>query len=477
MAVTAKETENKGLKRGYEVTVPADNIAKRKKTRLAEIATTITLKGFRKGKAPLNVVEAQYGDAVMGEILEAVVNAESQKVLNDNNVKPATQPKIEITSFEKDQDLTFKMEVEAMPDFDIMDIKRLKLTKPVADVDDSKLEEALKTIASQNSDSKAITTKRAAKNDDIVVIDFDGSVDGEKKDGMAGEKFNLELGGGQFIPGFEEQLVGKKAGDDVTVTVTFPENYGSAELAGKEAVFECHIHEIHEKVDSKINDDLAKKLGMDDLEALKKILREQMQGEYAQFTRMKLKRDLLDQLDAGHKFELPSMMLDQEYEMIIKQMEQERHQQNHADGEKKDCCDDDGCHAELLSKEEQDEMREIAERRVKLGLVLSEIGSTNKITVEQADLQKAVMAEAQKYPGQEAQVFEFYQKNKNALDSLRAPIFEEKVVDYIIELADVTEKKVSLEELTADEDEVPAKPKKKAATKKAPAKKKAETKK
>lgn len=471
MAVTAKETENKGLKRGYEVTVPADNIAKRKKTRLAEIATTITLKGFRKGKAPLNVVEAQYGDAVMGEILEAVVNAESQKVLNDNNVKPATQPKIEITSFEKDQDLTFKMEVEAMPDFDIMDIKRLKLTKPVADVDDSKLEEALKTIASQNSDSKAITTKRAAKNDDIVVIDFDGSVDGEKKDGMAGEKFNLELGGGQFIPGFEEQLVGKKAGDDVTVTVTFPENYGSAELAGKEAVFECHIHEIHEKVDSKINDDLAKKLGMDDLEALKKILREQMQGEYAQFTRMKLKRDLLDQLDAGHKFELPSMMLEQEYEMIIKQMEQERHQQMHAEGK------DHDCNESQISDEEKEELKTIAERRVKLGLVLSEIGSSNKITVEQADLQKAVMAEAQKYPGQEAQVFEFYQKNKQALDSLRAPIFEEKVVDYIIELADVTEKKVSLEELTADEDEAPAKPKKKAATKKAPAKKKAETKK
>ena len=271
------------------------------------------MKGFRKGKAPMNVVDAQYGDAITGEILEHVVNTESQKVLNDNKVKPASQPKIEITSFEKGKDLKFKMEVEAMPEFKLMDFKGLKLTKPVADVDDKTLEDALDRIASQNSDSQPIKTKRATKKGDIAVIDFDGSVDGEKRDGMAGEKFNLELGADMFIPGFEDQLIGKNAGDDVTVTVTFPDNYGSAELAGKEAVFECKIHEIHEKTDAKVNDDLAKKLGMDDLDALKKILREQMQGEYAQYTRMKLKRDLLDQLDEGHTFELPSMMVEQEF--------------------------------------------------------------------------------------------------------------------------------------------------------------------
>lgn len=281
---------------------------------------------------------------------------------------------------------------------------------------------------------------------------------------MAGEKFNLELGGGQFIPGFEEQLIGKKAGDDVTVTVTFPENYGSEELAGKEAVFECHIHEIQEKVESEVNDDLAKKIGMDDLDALKKVIREQMEGEYSQFTRMKLKRDLLDQLDEGHEFELPEMMLNQEYDMIIKQMEDERRHEAAQNGEKIDDAD-------LIPADEREELRDIAKRRVKLGLVLSEIGNENKVTVEQDDLQKAVIAEAQKYPGQEAQVFEFYQKNKNALDSLRAPIFEEKVVDYIIELADVSEKKVSLEELTKEDEELPTK-KKPAAKKKAPAKKK-----
>lgn len=475
MKMAAKEIENKGLKRGYEVTVTSADIAKMQDTRLAEIATTVQMKGFRKGKAPMNVVKAQYGDSVLGEIVERAVNSESQKVLNDNNIKPAMQPRIEIISFEKGEDLKFKMEVEAMPEFKVMDFKGMKLTKPVADVDDKTLEDALTRIASQNSDSKAITTKRATKEGDIAVIDFDGSVDGEKRDGMAGEKFNLELGAGMFIPGFEEQLVGKKAGDDVTVTVTFPENYGAQELQGKEAVFECHIHEIHEKVDAEINDDLAKKLGMDDLEALKKILREQMQGEYAHFTRMKLKRDLLDQLDAGHEFELPSMMLEQELEMITKQMEQERQQEMQAKGETNECCDDEGCsnHA-LLSDEEKEDLKAIAERRVKLGLVLSEIGTENKIQITQDDLQKAVIAEAQKYPGQEAQVFEYYQKNKQALDSLKAPLFEEKVVDFIVELVDVIETSVSIEELTKEDDELPAKKAKKkpAAKKKAPAKKK-----
>jgi trigger factor len=467
MKMAAKEIENKGLKRGYEVTVKSADMDKQKHARLAEIATTVTLKGFRKGKAPMNVVEAQYGDAIMGEILERIVNQESQKVLNDNKIKPASQPRIEITSFEKGQDLKFKMEVEMMPDFELMDFKGLKLTKPVADVDDSQLEDALNRIASQNSDSQPIKGDRATKEGDIAVIDFDGSVDGESRDGMKGEKFNLELGAGMFIPGFEEQLIGKKAGDDVTVTVTFPDNYGAQELAGKEAVFECHIHEIHEKTDAKVNDDLAKKLGLDDLEALKKILREQMQGEYEQFTRMKLKRDLLDQLDAGHDFELPSMMVEQEHEMITKQMEQEKHQQMHAEGKDHNC--DDG----HLSDEEKEELLAIAERRVKLGLVLSEIGTENKITVNQQDLQQAVMKEAQKYPGQEAQVFEYYQKNKNALESLRAPMFEEKVVDFILELSDVTEKKVSIDELTSDDDAIAETAKKSKSTKKPAAKKKA----
>ena len=464
--MAAKEIENKGLKRVYQVDVPAANIEKQENARLAEIATTVTLKGFRKGKAPMNVVKAQYGDAITGEIIEKVVNTESQKVLNDNNIKPAAQPQIEITQFEKGKSLEFKMTVETLPEFKVMDVKGLKLTKPIADVDDAQLEDALNRIASQNSDSKAITTKRAAKIGDITVIDFDGSVDGEKRDGMSGEKFNLELGAGMFIPGFEDQIVGKKAGDDVTVTVTFPDNYGAQELAGKEAIFECHIHEIHEKTDAEVNDNLAKKLGMDDLDALKKILREQMQGEYSQFTRMKLKRDLLDQLDEGHSFELPPMMVEQEYEMIVKQMEQERHQQMHKEGK------DHNCDEAHLSDDEKEELKTIAERRVKLGLVLSEIGTQQKINITQEDLQKAVIAEAQKYPGQEAQVFEFYQKNKNALDSLRAPLFEEKVVDYIVELAEVKEEKVSVDDLTADDESVLPSKKKAATKKKTPAKKK-----
>lgn len=435
MPAIAKEIENKGLKRGYEINVPAADLKKSQETRAKEIALTSQIKGFRKGKAPVNIILSQYGDSILGEIVDQVINREAQKVLNDNKIKPAAQPKIEIVSFEKGQDLVFKIEVESMPVFDVMDVKTLKLTKPVVDVDDKQLEEALNRIADQNVDSKPIEKPRATKEGDIAVIDFDGSVDGEKRDGMKGEKFNLELGAGMFIPGFEEQLIGKKAGDDVTVTVTFPDNYGASELAGKEAVFEVKIHEIHEKTKAELNDDLAKKLGLEDMEALKKILREQMEQEYSQFTRMKLKRQLLDQLDEAHKFDLPAMMVEQEYDMILKQMEQDQAQ---------------GGEAEAADK---DEMRKIAERRVKLGLVLSEIGTANKVTISNQDLQQAVMAEARKYPGQEAQVFEFYQKNKNALDSLRAPLFEEKTVDFILELAEVTEKKVSIDELTKDDDE------------------------
>jgi trigger factor len=477
--MAAKEIENKGLKRAYEVEIAAKDIEKRQDARLGEIAKTVNMKGFRKGKAPIHVVKAQYGDSVMGEIVEQAVNQESQKVLNDNKIKPAMQPKIEITSFAKGEALKFKMEVEILPDFDVMDVKKLKLTKPVVDVDDKTLEEALERIASQNSDTKPIKTNRAAKKGDVAVIDFDGSVDGKKRDGMKGENHNLELGGGMFIPGFEDQLIGKKAGDDVTVNVTFPENYGAEDLAGKDAVFEVKIHELREPTEAKVNDDLAKKLGLEDLEALKNILREQMASEYEQFSRMKLKRDLLDQLDAGHKFELPAMMVEQENEMIVKQMEQERHQQMHAAGNH-----DHDCQESHLTDDEKAELREIAERRVRLGLVLSEIGTSNKVTVNQQDLQQAVIAEAKKYPGQEAQVFEFYQKNKQALESLRAPLFEEKVVDFIFELAEVKEKKVSIEELTApDEDDVIGKPKtkkkataKKDADKKPAAKKKTESK-
>ena len=474
--MAVKELKSEGLMKSYEVEISTDSLTKMKKSRLAELALTLNVKGFRKGKAPMSVVEAQYGDAVMGEIVERAVNSESQKVINDNKLKPAIQPKIEVVSFEKGKPLVFTMEVQILPEFKVMDLKTIKLEKPVADVDDSVLEDSLKRIASQNSSSKPITTKRATKEGDIAVIDFDGSVDGEKRDGMKGEGFNLELGAGMFIPGFEGQLIGKKAGDEVTVNVTFPENYGAQELAGKDAVFEVKIHEIQEKTESTVDDDLAQKLGLEDLEALKKILREQMQSEYGQYTRMKLKRSLLDQLDEAHDFELPQMMVDQEYEAILRQTEHEKHHQMHAEGKDHDC---DDMH---VSDEEKAELKDIAHRRVKLGLVIAEIGNANKINVSQQDLQQAVMAEARKYPGQEAQVFEYYQKNQNALQSLRAPLFEEKTVDFILEQATVTEKKVSLEELTKeDDDEMPAKPKKTAAKKssdkKPAAKKKSEDKK
>lgn len=478
-----KETENKGLKRSYTVTVTADELDKRIDTRLQEIAKTVRIKGFRPGKAPLHVVKAQYGEAVLGEVVEKAVNDGSAKALQDNKIKPAAQPQVEIKSFGKGEALEFSLQVETLPEFKVIDIKSIKLEKPVADVEDSVLEDALNRIAKQNSDTKPVTTNRAAKEGDIVVIDFDGKVDGERRPGMKAEGHNLELGSNMFIPGFEAQLIGKKAGDEVLVEVTFPENYGSRELAGKAATFDVKIHELREPVDAEINDDLAKRIGLEDLEALKKILREQMANEYSQFTRMKVKRALLDVLDEQHDFELPEMMVEQEYQMILRQVEHERHHEAHGHDHDHD-HDHDHEHHSHVSEEEREELKDIAHRRVKLGLVLSQIGTDNKIQVADKDLQQAVIAEARKYPGQEAQVFEFYQKNRNALESLRAPLFEEKVVDFILEMADVKEKKVSVEELTAqDDDEIPSRKKaakkpaaKKETTEKAPAKKKAETK-
>jgi len=450
-----KETENKGLKRGYTVTVPADEMDKRVDARLQEIAKTARIKGFRPGKVPLQVVKTQYGDAVLGEIVEKAVNDGSAKALQDNKIKPASQPQVEIKSFAKGEALEFSVQVETLPEFKVIDVKGITLEKPVADVEDSVLEDALNRIAEQNKETQPVTTDRAAKKGDIVVIDFDGKVDGERRPGMKAEGHNLELGSNMFIPGFEDQLIGKKANDEVLVEVTFPEDYGSTELAGKAATFDVKIHELREPASAAINDDLAKRIGLEDLEALKKILREQMANEYSQFTRMKVKRALLDVLDEKHDFELPEMMVNQEYEMILRQVENERH--HHADG----AHDHNHEHHSHVSDDEREELKEIAHRRVKLGLVLAQIGTENKIQVSDNDLQQAVIAEARKYPGQEAQVFEFYKKNRNALESLRAPLFEEKVVDFILEIADVKEKKVSFEELASqdDDDEIPLKKK------------------
>ncbi|MCB9991378.1 MAG: trigger factor [Rhodospirillales bacterium] len=435
-----KEVKSEGLSHELEVTVTAKDIDQKVDMKLQEYSKTMKLPGFRPGHVPLNILKQRYGKAVLGEVLEQAVNDSTQKVLMDKNLRPALQPKIEVKEFDEGKDLVYSMVVEVMPEFEIMDLKTVKLEKPVAKADKKAVDDALERIASSNKDSEVV--ERAAKKGDILVIDFHGRTkdDGVEHQGMHAHGQQLELGSGQFIAGFEDQLTGKKAGDKVEVTVTFPDPYHSAELAGREAIFDVDVQEVRETKPAKIDDEFAKQLGLEDEKALRKAVEEQIQAEYDQVSRMKLKRELLDLLDDKHDFPVPAGMLELEFGNIRQQIAIERPDQVQ-DGELK------------LAKDEEEELQAISERRVRLGMILSEVGRQNNIQVTDHELQRAVITEAQRYPGQEAQVFEYYKSNRQALEALRAPVYEDKVVDFIVELADIKEKDVSVDALTADDED------------------------
>lgn len=454
-----KEIVSTGLSRELEITVPANDIEKHVEVKLKEVGKTAKLPGFRPGKIPMKMLKERYGRAVLSDVLEAVVSETTAKIIKDKKLRPAMQPKIEVKEFDEGKDLIYKMEIEILPDFDVMDVKGLKIEKPIAKIEDKDINEALERITSQHDSSQIITKDRATKKGDIVIMDFSGRTadDDVKHDGMQATGTKLELGSGQFIPGFEDQLIGQKGGEKIEVKVKFPENYGAKELAGRDAIFDVEIQEIHEKTAAKVDDEFAKTLGFDDEAALRDAVKHQLSTDYENQTRLKMKRQLLDILDEAHTFDIPQGMVDAELEGITKQIEEERKVNPEA---------------EELSDDEKEELKAISERRVRLGLVIAEIGSSENVTVGDQELQRAVISEAQKYPGQEKMVFEFYQKNPQALEGLRAPLFEDKVVDLIFADAKITEKEVSIEELMT-EDEAPKKPKKKAAAKKkAPAKKK-----
>ncbi len=447
----AVESKKEGLNREYKVTVPAAELATMSSTRLKELAKTMRIPGFRPGKAPQNILEQRYGDAVMGEIVEKAVNDSTAAAIRDNNLRPASQPRVDNVSFEKGKDLEFTVAVEVLPEVKVMDMKSIKLERPVAKVADKTIEDALNRIAKNNRKTDTVTEKRAAKKGDVVVIDYAGKLeDGTSKPGMSSAGYHLELGSNSFIAGFEDQLVGKFAGDKTEVNVQFPADYGAADLAGQKATFAVTVHELREPKDADLNDDFAKTLGLEDLEALKKAVRDQMEGEYTQYSRQKLKRALFDLLDEKHSFELPQGMVEAEYKICLDQIEQEKKYKNETTP---------------ITEEEKAELHDIAERRVRLGLILSEVGQANNVTVSDQDLQKAVMEQARRFPGQEAQVFDMFRKNQQMLDSLRAPIFEDKVVDFILELAEVKDKEVSLEDLTKDDDAEDEKAEKKPAKK------------
>jgi len=449
------ETKNEGLSREYTLAIIASDFEKTVTERLQELSKTLQMPGFRKGKVPVSLIRKKHGQDVMGEALDKAVNDAVSKILKDNELRPALQPKLEIVKFEEGEDIECTMAVEVMPTIALGDFSKIKVDRQVAETDEAEVDKTLERMAESYKTTVPVTKKRKAKSGDVVVIDFCGSVDGEEFSGGKAEGYALELGSNSFIPGFEGQLIGTNVGDELDVKVTFPDEYGAEELAGKDAVFACKINELQESKPSAIDDELATKAGMENLDALKTAIREQHSQGFAEIGRQKVKRVLLDALDAAYDYELPVGLIDSEYDSIVKSAEQAVESGQELD--------------DMTDEEREQDYRSIANRRVKLGLLFAEIGRNNDIQVAQDDLQKAIMKEAQNYPGQEQMVFKYYQENPDAMQALSGPVYEEKIVDFILELATVTDKVVSVEALMAEDDD--DKPKKKVAAKKAPAKK------
>lgn len=431
------ETNAEGLKREFKIVVPAAQLADRTETRLREVGQTVSIPGFRPGKVPMPLLRKKYGASVMSEVLDAAINDGTSQAITANNLRPAMQPKIEIVSFSDGADLEFKVELEILPEITPIDFGSVALERPKVDVPDAEIDQALKRIAERNERSEPLDAGQTAENGHVAVIDFTGKKDGTPFPGGAAEAYHLKLGSGSFIPGFEEQLIGLKAGDEKTVDVTFPTEYHSAELAGQPVQFDIKVHEVRQSITPAIDDDLAKSVGLEDAEALRKAVRDEIEREYGAVSRSIVKRRLLDVLADKHDFVVPTGMIELEFDAIWKQIEKDK-EQDKLDEEDKGKSD------EQLKAD----YRAIAERRVRLGLLLSEVGRQNEITVTQEDLNRAVLNEARRFPGQEHMVFQYYQKNPDAMNMLRAPIYEDKVVDFILELAKTTDKPVSPEELT-----------------------------
>jgi trigger factor len=430
MQVTELSAE--GLKRQFKIVVPAGDVTSKVDERLAELAKTAQMPGFRPGKVPVGLLKKQYGPALFGEAVEQAVNSSTAKAIEDRGLKPALQPRVDLKQLEEGKDVEFEVAIEVLPDIGKLDFSELALERLKAVVPDKDVDEAVERIAKANREQKPVDPPRPAQKGDAIKIDFVGSVDGVEFQGGAAQDYVLELGSGSFIPGFEDQLLGAEVGKTVDVKVTFPADYGNAELAGKDAVFKCTIKEIREFIDKPADDELAKKNNFENLDAMRKAVTDRIGQDYAQVSRTMIKRQLLDKLADSHKFEVPQGLVEGEFNAIWQRIEEAKKA-----GQK---VDDD---EEKMRKE----YREIAERRVRLGLLLADVGRSNSIDVTPEELNQAVMREAMRYPGQERQVLEFYGKNAELKERLRAPIFEEKTVDFILELAKVSEKSVTPEEL------------------------------
>jgi trigger factor len=431
-----------GLKREFKVTVPAGEIEDRVRTRLEKLAKTVRLPGFRPGRAPLPLLKKQYGRSILGEVLEQAVDEGSKKTIGDHQLRPALRPKIEVTAFDEGKDLEFEVKMEILPEVPPVDLSAISLTRLVAETPPEKVEQAIENFAKARQKFETPAEPRPAALGDQVMIDFEGRIDGAPFEGGSAKALPLRLGADSMIPGFEEQLVGAVPGETREVAVTFPESYGRAEVAGKAASFTVTVHEVKEPIPVTIDEEWAKELGFEDLAELKDMFAKRFTDEYRSMSRARLKRALLDRLAADYPFAVPEGMVELEFEAIWKQLTDELERT----GGK---LEEDGKSEDELKAE----YRAIAERRVRLGLILSDLGTKNEVQVAGEELQQAVMREAMRYPGQERKVVEFFKGNPAALEQLRAPLFEDKVCDFVFEQVQLTDRPVTVEELLRDPDD------------------------
>jgi trigger factor len=456
------ETSADGLKREYKIVIPAGDLENQISDRLTQLGKSIRLPGFRPGKVPTSLLRQRYGSAIRGEVLEHTVQESSAEAIREQNLRPAMPPKVEIVSADEGADFEYTISVEVLPEMPEPDFNALGLEKLTIEIPDEDVDKAVARIAEQYRKAEAVD--RPAAKGDVVVIDFVGKIGDVEFPGGKGENVSLELGAGQFVPGFEDQLIGAKAGEDRTVNVTFPADYGGPELAGKDAVFAVTVKEVREKKPPVIDDTLAAEVGLETLAELKQEVKDRIARDYSMVTRQRLKRQLLDKLAENYSFPVPPSMVEIEFNNIWQQHEAEKaytaSQTKTETGEEPagetqakpaEAAEAEAKPAEPAEDEEElkKEYQTLAERRVRLGLLLAEVGRNANITVSQDELNQALIREAQRFPGSERQVLDYYRKNPEAAGNLRAPIFEEKVVDYVVELAKPAERKVSPQELLA----------------------------
>ncbi|MEN3971556.1 trigger factor [Sphingomicrobium sp. XHP0235] len=473
--MTIVEKDNKGLQRAYDITIPAGDIEKKVDAEIKRVAPQVRMPGFRPGKVPPNLIRKMHGEAIQAQALEEAVRGGVEELLREKKLKPAIQPDVSLADgYEHGKDADVAVKLEVLPDVPQPDIEGIKLERFNVEADDDAIQARIDELAkNQKSWKDAAKSKKAGKGD-LVVMDFSGAIDGEKFEGGTAEDMEIELGSGRLIPGFEDQLEGAKAGDEREVKVNFPDDYPAENLKGKEAVFEVKVKKVRVENETKVNDDFAKALGLKDLDQLKSVLKDQAEQELNNLTRTHMKRRLLDQLAAGHDFDVPPTMVEAEYENIMQQL---RHEASHEE-------DSEAALKEIEA--DADDYRSIAERRVRLGLLLSEIGQQNNVEISQPEMNRLIAQAAQRYPAEQQQQFlKYIQENPMAAAQLRAPLYEEKVVDFLFDKAEITDKTVTREELEEDlereedmeAEKAKAKPAKKKAADKKPAAKKAPAKK